>query len=58
MPELRRQDRTIQAELQSVETATAHQTKYLRLVETLGDFRVSNEDVRLPAITEKPSNSG
>ena len=39
MPELRRQDQAIQAELQSLETATADQTKYLRLVETLGAFR-------------------
>ncbi|HEY7578599.1 MAG TPA: recombinase family protein [Acetobacteraceae bacterium] len=39
MPELRRQDQTIQAELQSLETAAADQTKYLRLVQTLGDFR-------------------
>ena len=39
MPELRRQDQAIQAELQSLETAAADQTKYLRLVETLGDFR-------------------
>jgi site-specific DNA recombinase len=39
MPELRRQDQAIQAELQSLETVAADQTKYLRLVETLGDFR-------------------
>jgi site-specific DNA recombinase len=39
MPELRRQDQAIQAELQSLETAAADQTKYLRLVETPGDFR-------------------
>jgi len=39
MPELRRQDQAIQAELQSLETAAADQTKYLRLIETLGDFR-------------------
>jgi site-specific DNA recombinase len=39
MPELRRQDQTIQAELQSLDTAAADQTKYLRLVQTLGDFR-------------------
>ena len=39
MPELRRQEQTIQAELQSLETAAADQTKYLRLVQTLGDFR-------------------
>ena len=39
MPELRRQDHAIQAELQSLEMAVGDQTKYLRLVETLGDFR-------------------
>ena len=39
MPELRRQDQAVQAELQSLETAAADQTKYLRLVETLGSFR-------------------
>jgi site-specific DNA recombinase len=39
MPELRRQDQAIQAELQSLETAAADQTKYLKLVATLGDFR-------------------
>jgi site-specific DNA recombinase len=39
MPELRRQDQASQAELQSLETAATDQTKYLRLVETLGDFR-------------------
>jgi len=39
MPELRRQDHAIQAELQSLETAAGDQTRYLRLVETLGDFR-------------------
>jgi site-specific DNA recombinase len=39
MPELRRQDQAIQAELRSLETAAADQTRYLRLVETLGDFR-------------------
>jgi len=38
MPELRRKDQAIQAELRSLETATADQTKYLRLVETLTDF--------------------
>jgi site-specific DNA recombinase len=39
MPELRRQDQAVQAELQSLETAAADQTRYLRLVETLGNFR-------------------
>jgi len=39
MPELRRQDHAIQAELQSLEMAAGDQTKYLRLVETLSDFR-------------------
>lgn len=38
MPELRKQDQAIQAELQSLETAANDQTKYLRLVETLDDF--------------------
>ena len=39
MPELRRQDHALQAALQSLEMAAGDQTKYLRLVETLGDFR-------------------
>jgi len=39
MPELRQQDQAVQAELQSLETAAGDQTKYLRLVETLADFR-------------------
>jgi site-specific DNA recombinase len=39
MPELRKQDQAVQAELQSLETAAADQTKYLRLAETLADFR-------------------
>jgi len=38
MPELRKKDQAIQEELQSLETASADQTKYLRLVETLSDF--------------------
>jgi len=38
MPELRKKEQAIQAELQSLETAAADQTKYLRLVETLSDF--------------------
>jgi len=38
MPDLRKQDQAIQAELQSLETAANDQTKYLRLVETLDDF--------------------
>jgi site-specific DNA recombinase len=39
MPELRKQEQAVQSELQSLETMAADQTKYLRLVETLGDFR-------------------
>jgi site-specific DNA recombinase len=39
MPELRKQDEAVQAELQSLATAAADQTKYLRLVETLSEFR-------------------
>jgi site-specific DNA recombinase len=38
MPELRKQDQSVQAELQSLETAAGDQTQYLRLVETLADF--------------------
>jgi site-specific DNA recombinase len=38
MPELRKKDQAIQEELQSLETASADQTKYLRLVETLSEF--------------------
>ena len=39
MPELRQQEQAVQSELQSLETMAADQTRYLRLVETLGDFR-------------------
>lgn len=39
MPELRRQDQAVQAELQSLENAAIDQNRYLRLVETLADFR-------------------
>jgi site-specific DNA recombinase len=39
MPELRKQEQAVQSELQSLETVATDQTKYLRLVETLGDFR-------------------
>jgi site-specific DNA recombinase len=38
MPELRKKDQAIQAEFESLETASADQTKYLRLIETLSDF--------------------
>jgi site-specific DNA recombinase len=38
MPELRKQDQAVQAELQSLETSAGDPTKYLRLVETLADF--------------------
>jgi site-specific DNA recombinase len=38
MPELRKTDQAIHAELQSLETASADQTKYVRLVETLSNF--------------------
>jgi len=38
IPELRKQDQAVQAELQSLETAAGDQTRYLRLVETLADF--------------------
>jgi site-specific DNA recombinase len=39
MPELRRQERAAQSELLSLAEATADQSKYLRLVETLAQFR-------------------
>jgi len=39
MPELRKREQAVESELQSLETAAVDQTKYLRLVETLGDFR-------------------
>ncbi len=38
MPDLRKQDHAIQAELQSLETAAGDQARSLRLVETLDDF--------------------
>ena len=38
MPELRKQDEAVQAELRSLETVAGDQTQYLRLVETLADF--------------------
>ena len=39
MPELRKQQQAIENELGSLEAAATDQSKYLRLVETLGDFR-------------------
>ncbi len=39
MPELRRQEKAAQSELLSLGEATADQSKYLRLVETLAQFR-------------------
>ena len=39
MPELRRQQRTIEAELQSLEMTAVDPTRNLRLVETLAEFR-------------------
>ena len=39
MPDLRRQEQAVQSELVSLAEATADQSKYLRLVETLGEFR-------------------
>ncbi len=39
MPELRKQQRAIEAELQSLEMTAVDQTRNLRLVETLAEFR-------------------
>jgi site-specific DNA recombinase len=39
MPELRKREQAVQTELQSLETVAADETKYLRLVQTLGNFR-------------------
>ncbi len=39
MPDLRRQERTLQSELLSLAEAATDQSKYLRLAETLVDFR-------------------
>ena len=39
MPELRQHEQAIESELQSLEMAAVDQTKYLRLVETLTEFR-------------------
>lgn len=39
IPELRKQQQAVQSELESLETVAAHQSKYLRLVENLTDFR-------------------
>jgi len=39
MPDLRRQERALQSELQSLAEAAADQSKYLRLVETMAEFR-------------------
>ena len=38
MPELRKQDEALKAELQTLETAAGDQARYLRLVETLAEF--------------------
>jgi site-specific DNA recombinase len=39
MPELRRQEQAVHSELQSLQMAAEDQSRYLRLVDTLGDFR-------------------
>jgi site-specific DNA recombinase len=39
MPDLRRQEQTVQSELLSLAEAAADQSKYLRLVETMAEFR-------------------
>jgi site-specific DNA recombinase len=39
MPELRRQEKAVQSELLSLAEATADQSRYMRLVETLAQFR-------------------
>jgi site-specific DNA recombinase len=39
IPELRKQQQAVQSELESLETAAADQTRYLRLVHGLADFR-------------------
>jgi site-specific DNA recombinase len=39
IPELRKQQQAVGSELESLELATANQTKYLRLVDGLADFR-------------------
>jgi len=39
MPDLRRQEQAVQSELVSLAEAAVDQSKYLRLVETLGEFR-------------------
>src|SRR5260370_16878181 len=39
MPELRKKQRAMEAELQSLEMTTIYQTRNLRLVETLAQFR-------------------
>jgi site-specific DNA recombinase len=39
MPELRRHEQAVQSELQSLQMAAEDQSRYLRLVDTLGDFR-------------------
>ena len=39
IPELRKQLKAVQSELESLETAAANQTKYSHLVDSLADFR-------------------
>jgi site-specific DNA recombinase len=39
IPELRKQQQAVESELQSIEMAAVTQDKYLRLVESLADFR-------------------
>ena len=41
MPPLRKQQQAIESELHSLEMAAADQSKYLRLTETLGEFRAN-----------------
>ena len=39
IPQLRKQEHAVQSELESLETAATNQTRYLRLVDGLADFR-------------------
>src|SRR5262249_49436389 len=39
MPELRKQERVVRSELESLHMAAQDQSRYLRVVDTLGDFR-------------------
>jgi site-specific DNA recombinase len=44
MPELRQQEQAVRSELQSLNMAAQDQSRYLRVVDSLSDFRARSQD--------------